>query len=127
MNMENTGYEATTTYDTIIDLSIVHRDIAAKANWNIYDEMSSDHFPVMITWYVEPSPTADPIPKFQMRKADWVKFEKVINSQLIGFHREDCMDEFSLQLPGILTSAVEESIPKSTPISQSVYENVLAA
>ena len=55
-------------YDTIIDLSIVHRDIAAKANWNIYDEMSSDHFPVMITWYVEPSPTADPIPKFQMRK-----------------------------------------------------------
>ena len=96
MNMESTEYVATTTYDTTIDLSIVHRDIAAKANWSIYDGMSSDHFPVMITWYVEPSPTIDPIPKFQMRKADWVKFEKVINSQLIGFHREDGLDEFSL-------------------------------
>ena len=120
MNMESTEYVATTTYDTTIDLSIVHRDIAAKANWSIYDGMSSDHFPVMITWYVEPSPTIDPIPKFQMRKADWVKFEKIINSQLIGFHREDGLDEFSLQLSGILISAAEESIPKSAPSSKSV-------
>ena len=68
MSMESTEYAATTTYDTTIDLSFVHRDIAGKANWSIYDGMSSDHFLVMITCDVEPSPTIDPIPKFQMRK-----------------------------------------------------------
>ena len=65
MNMESTEYVATTTYETTIDLSVVHRDIAAKAIWNIYDGMSNDHFPVMLTWYVEPSPSIDPTPKFQ--------------------------------------------------------------
>ena len=112
MNMESTEYVATTTYDTTIDLSVVHRDIAAKAIWNIYDGMSNDHFPVMITWYVEPSPSIDPTLQLQMRKADWVKFKKVTNSQLTGFHRENGLDEISLQLSRILISAAEESIPK---------------
>ena len=36
MNLEDEEYEATTIYDTTIDLSIVHRDIAEKVHWSIY-------------------------------------------------------------------------------------------
>ena len=51
MNLEDEEYEATTIYDTTIDLSIVHRDIAGKVHWSIYSGLSIDHFAVMITWY----------------------------------------------------------------------------
>ena len=51
MDMESHEYVVTTTYDTTIDLSIIHRDIAAKCNWSIYDGLSSDHYPVLLNWY----------------------------------------------------------------------------
>ena len=81
MNMESDEYVPTTTYDTTVDLSIIHRDIAAKTNWSIYGGVSSDHFPVMLTWYPGPPlyRTLSP-PKLQLHKADWSKFEKVITA-----------------------------------------------
>ena len=42
MNMEHEEYVPTITYNTI-DLSIIHKDIAAKVKWLIYDGLSSDH------------------------------------------------------------------------------------
>ena len=48
MNMEHDEYVPTTTYNTTIDLSIIHKDIAAKVLWSIYDGLSSDHFPIII-------------------------------------------------------------------------------
>ena len=86
MNMENEEYIPTTTYNTTIDLAIIHCDIAAKANWDIYESFASDHFTIIISWY--PGPPLErtlPRPKFQMNKADWPKFQEVINTELIGF------------------------------------------
>ena len=51
MNMEHDEYVPTTTYNTTIDLSIIHKDIAAKVTWSIYDGLSSDHFPIIIAWH----------------------------------------------------------------------------
>ena len=56
MNMENKEYIPTTTYmyNTTIDLAIIHCDIAAKANWDIYESLASDHFAIISSWYPEP-------------------------------------------------------------------------
>ena len=116
MNMESDGYVATTTYDTTIDLSIIHRDIAAKCNWSIYDRLSSDHFPVLLNWYPgSPLKRTPTLPKFQLHKADWSKFDKVITAELIDFIGSDDLDDFNNQLSQILTNAADRSIPKSTP------------
>ena len=42
MNMEGEEYATNTIYDTTIDLSIVHRDIAGQVHWSIYSRLSSD-------------------------------------------------------------------------------------
>ena len=116
MNMESDEYVATTTYDTTIDLSIIHRDIAAKCNWSIYDGLSSDHFPVLLNWYPgSPLKRTPTLPKFQLHKAEWSKFDKVITAELIDFIGSDDLDDFNNQLSQILTNAADRSIPKSTP------------
>ena len=116
MNMENEEYIPTTTYNTTIDLAIIHCDIAAKANWDIYESFASDHFAIIISWY--PGPPIErtlPLPKFQMNKADWPKFQEVINTKLIGFQSSDDIDDYNQLLLHMLTNAAEQSIPKSTP------------
>ena len=113
MNMENEEYIPTTTYNTTIDLAIIHCDIAAKANWDIYESFASDHFAIIISWY--PGPQLErtlPRPRFQMNKADWLKFQEVINTEVIGFQSSA---DYNQQLLHMLTNAAEQSIPKSTP------------
>ena len=115
MNMENEEYIPTTTYNTTIDLAIIHCNIAAKANWDIYESFASDHFAIIISWY--PGPLLERTlsqPKFQMNKADWPKFQEVINTELIGFQSSDDIDDYNQQLLHMLTNAAEQSIPKST-------------
>ena len=116
MNLEDEEYEVTTIYDTTIDLSIVHRDIAGKVHWSIYSGLSSDHFAVMITWYPGCPPKRNNIqPKYQMHQADWGEFKKIITSDMIDFHNNDDLDEFNAQLSEVLRKAAEQSIPKSSP------------
>ena len=94
MNMECDENVATTPYDTTIDLSIIHRDIAAKCNCSIYDGLSSDHFPVLLNWYPgSPLKRTPTLPKFQLHKSDWSKFDKVITAELIDFMGSDDLDD----------------------------------
>ena len=51
INMKHDEYVPTTTYNTTKDLSIIHKDIATKITWSIYDGLSSDHFPIIIAWH----------------------------------------------------------------------------
>ena len=39
----------TTQYRTTIDLTIVHSSIAALSEWSIYDNLISDHYPILLT------------------------------------------------------------------------------
>ena len=43
MNGDNGIYTPTTKHGSVIDLSIVHVEIAMKSNWSIYDGLISDH------------------------------------------------------------------------------------
>ena len=114
MNMEHDEYVPTTTYNTTIDLSIIHKDIAAKVTWSIYDGLSSDHFPILIAWHQGSLPKkSTPQQKFRMDEADWNAFQEVTTAELADFQNYDDLDEFNTQLSEVLTKAAEQSIPKS--------------
>ena len=116
MNMEHDEYVPTTTYNTTIDLSIIHKDIAAKVTWSIYDGLSSDHFPIIIAWHPGSLPKkSTPQQKFRMNEADWNAFQEVTIAELADFQNHDDLDEFNTQLSEVLTKAAEQSIPKSSP------------
>ena len=116
MNMEHDEYVPTTTYNTTIDLSIIHKDIAAKVTWSIYDGLSSDHFPIIIAWHPGSLPKKNtPQQKFRMNEADCDAFQEVTTAELADFQNHDDLNEFNTQFSEVLTKAAEQSIPKSSP------------
>ena len=94
MNMEHDEYVPTTTYNTTIDLSIIHKDIAAKVTWSIYDGLSSDHFPIIIAWHPGSLPPQKNVPqqKFRMNEADWNAFQEVTTAELADFQNHGDLD-----------------------------------
>ena len=66
----------TTQYRTTIDLTIVHSSIAALSEWSIYDNLISDHYPILLTIQIEYiPPVKTSTPKWCLHKADWESFK----------------------------------------------------
>ena len=60
----------TTKYNTTIDLTIVHTSIAAISEWSIYDDLISDHHPIILTIQTDYTPPiTNPTPRWCLHKA----------------------------------------------------------
>ena len=58
----------TTQYNTTIDLTIVHTSIAVISEWAVYDNLMSDHHPIMLTIQSEDTrPVTCPITKWSLQ------------------------------------------------------------
>ena len=112
----NKPHTPTTQYDTTIDLTIVHASLAAISNWSIYENLISDHFPIMLTLQTENAPQVTiSTPKWCLHKAAWSSFKtKLIElSTTINIHGS--IDEHAKGITDILLQAAEGSIPKTKP------------
>ena len=70
----------TTTYNTTIDLTIVHTSISAISEWSIYDELISDHHPSIFIIQTDYSPPVTvSTPRWSLHRADWETFKSKLN------------------------------------------------
>ena len=106
----------TTQYNTTIDLTIVHTSIAAISEWAIYDDLISDHHPIILTIQTDyTSPVTVPTPRWSLHKADWESFKSKL-TELCTTTKLDCsIDELTQELTGMIIQAAEYTIPKTKP------------
>ena len=106
----------TTKYNTTIDLTIVHTSIAYISEWAIYDDLISDHHPIILTIQTDYTPPITvPTPRWCLHKADWDTF-KVKLAELCTTTKLDCsIDEQAHKLTELLIQAAEHTIPKTKP------------
>ena len=106
----------TTIYDTTIDLTIVHSSIAAKSEWTLYDNLISDHYPILLTIQTkEIAPVNVPTPRWCLQKADWEAFKTKLTQLCTTTRIDGTIEEQANGLTEILTEAAEYSIPKTKP------------
>ena len=119
----NNGQATYTHYDgtqSRLDLSLVSCKLAAKSNWSVGNNtMGSDHNPVVTrlfeqSVYCEPPDEA----KFKISKADWGYFKERCRT-LVTVSNVEAVDvnEHGDRLTAAITSAAQDSIPRSGPRS----------
>ena len=107
---------STTIYDTTIDLTIVHSSIAAKCEWILYDNLISDHYPILLTIQTkEIVPVTVPTPRWCLQKADWETFKTKLTELCTSTIIDGTIEEHAKWLTDILIQAAEYSIPKTKP------------
>jgi len=104
-------HPGTGTY-TCIDLTICSPSLLLDYEWKVADDLhSSDHFPISL---VNLNSTIDEvIPQWNLKKADWAKFETLCKTRLnedTVFNVNDPIQLFT----SILIEIAEDSIPKSS-------------
>ena len=115
----NNPQTPTTKYNTTIDLTIVHTSIAASSEWEIYDNLISDHYPILLTIKTKESqPVIVPLPKWCLHKADWVTFKTRLNELCTTNDIDGTLDEQETKLSEILVQAAESSIPQTKPYKE---------
>ena len=106
----------TTQYNTTIDLTIVHTSIAAISEWAIYDNLMSDHHPIMLTIQSEDSrPVTCPIIKWSLHKANWEAYKAKLTELCASTNINGSIDDHALEITDIIIQAAESTIPKTKP------------
>jgi hypothetical protein len=104
-------HPGTGTY-TCIDLTICSPSLLLDYNWEVADDLhSSDHFPISLK---NTNVTIDDaIPQWNLKKADWAKFETLCTTRL---NRNTVLNDNDpiRQFTSVLIEIAEESIPKSS-------------
>ena len=112
----NNPQTLTTKYNTTIDLTIVHTSIEAISEWSIYDDLISDHHPILLTIQTEYTPPVTvPTARWSLHKADWETFKDKLNHLCATINLEGSIDEQAHELTKVLIQAAEYAIPKTKP------------
>ena len=110
----NEDQQATTTYDTAIDVTIVHSRFAARSKWEVMSSLVSDHLGICTMLYTQDLPPEQHHPQWILHKADWSAFKQKISTLLADTELALDVNEMAQKLTDILTQAANESIPKSS-------------
>ena len=68
---------------TALDQAFVHSSRVDKFTWQVLDDLSSDHKPIIITYQDQfPSINNKPTFKWNLKKADWAKFSAMVEESI---------------------------------------------
>jgi hypothetical protein len=112
-------HPGTGTY-TCIDLTICSPSLLLDYNWKVTEDLhSSDHFPISLE-NIHPQ-IDDTVPQWNLKKADWAKFERLCTTRL---NRNTVLNDKNPigQFTSILIEIAEESIPKSSPNCKKIQK-----
>ena len=109
----------TTTHNTTIDLTIVNTSLAPISELSIYNNLQSDHYPIMLTIKTENiPPLIVSIPKWCLHEAYWPSYQTKLTQVCAKFNLGGSIDETPTQLTDMLIQAAESTIPKTKPHKQ---------
>ena len=112
---ENTHFSLAHNSESAIDLSICSPQIAALFDWIVdTDVHHSDHYLIKLctTFRSDDDATSAFIPRWNLKKADWAKFQEFCAVDHEQFHSPEQGITF---LTNTILSAANNSIPTTTP------------
>lgn len=96
-----------------IDIALF-KNINKGSSIDVIEELSSDHYPIIITFNNLPINTVEDSPKLNSKKTDWIKFRELIEDNLIlktKFQNNNEVDHCINQLSTIISQAYKNSTP----------------
>ena len=102
---------------TAIDLSLVSPDLVPTTSWEtLNDTLGSDHLPIVIYLKQQRScnddTNEDILPKYDYKKADWVKFKDFLSAQEFDENNIDNVNDMFIALKETVLKAADLSIPR---------------
>ncbi len=110
-----TRFDVRKQIKSCVDLTVVSASIAVKCHWEVLEQSSvgSDHFPIFCKVGLEMQRSMMiKQHRWKFEKADWEKYNKICELELMSYSTEDNIDKCTEKLSLILVKAAEESIPK---------------
>ena len=106
-----------------IDLTLASPNIANKGTWYTGPSCNSDHFMLFTELQIGSNAKADYLPKFNFKKADWNKFSRLCDQNLITLDFDSDIDTICTNITSAIVTAAESSIPK-TKSSRKHFTNI---
>ena len=96
-----------------IDLSMSSANISPDFSWEVIDDSyGSDHLPICIS-YARDLTRAPVCPRFNLKKAGWNSFRRVIDLDISGEHIDTKVNNMQRSI----LHAAETTIPKTFPVA----------
>ena len=110
----NTG-EPTHILGGRLDLTLVSGDLAPGATWQLHPTLTSDHYAAVTTLAVSPPAPPLPLPRWNVRRADWVAFQAALDQWWGTYTPPADLDQRERDLTAAIERAADAAIPRSTP------------
>ncbi|KAG7158000.1 RNA-directed DNA polymerase from mobile element jockey-like 2 [Homarus americanus] len=115
----NTG-EPTHILGGTLDLTFISTELVPVAQWEMDDELTSDHFATTTTLRMEllPPPPRPP-PRWNTKKANWKLYQDELQKWFSNYEPAEDIDQLNQDLTGAIQHAAEKAIPKTNPTNRS--------
>ncbi|KAG0713960.1 putative RNA-directed DNA polymerase from transposon X-element [Chionoecetes opilio] len=99
-----------------LDLTLVSRGLTPGASWRVHPTLTSDHYAVTTTLRIALLlPPRHPPPRWNVHRADWVKFQAVLDEWWARYEPPDDLDQRERDLTAAIERAAEAAIPRKVP------------
>ncbi|KAG7172351.1 hypothetical protein Hamer_G009726 [Homarus americanus] len=99
-----------------LDLTFISTELVPVAQWEMDDELTSDHFATTTTLRMEllPPPPRPP-PRWNTKKANWKLYQDELQKWFSNYEPAEDIDQLNQDLTGAIQHAAEKAIPKTNP------------
>ncbi|XP_050714974.1 uncharacterized protein LOC126997803 [Eriocheir sinensis] len=98
-----------------LDLTLVSRALATGSSWRVHPTLTSDHYALSTTLRVRLPPLPLPHPRWDVKKADWVKFRDALSHWWGTYEPADDLDHRERDFTAAVERAAEAAIPRKAP------------
>ena len=97
------------------DITVVQAEMAARTDWRIHQDLSSDHLPIAIQWKMPFLGTSNPKRKVRanVAKTDWEKYKVVLDEKMPRVEEAEDPREKYKNLAAVIQEAAREATPVS--------------
>ena len=118
----NENQQATTKYDTAIDITILHASLAAHSQWKVMSCLVIDHFGICTTISNHRLSQTQHQPRCMLHKVDWSTFTKKVHLLLSQTNIGEEIKAMAYSMTTILIDAANVHIPNtSTKANKRMY------
>ncbi|KAG7157142.1 putative RNA-directed DNA polymerase from mobile element jockey-like 52, partial [Homarus americanus] len=102
-----------------LDLTFISTELVPVAQWEIDDELTSDHFAKTTTLRMEllPPPPRPP-PRWNTKKANWKLYQGELEKWFSNYEPAEDIDQLNQDVTGAIQHAAEKVIPKTNPTNR---------
>jgi exonuclease III len=94
------------------DISITHESLTDSCKWEVLEDLSSDHCPIVVTVNVDRYRTSDtPALQWCWKKADWTLFQNLVNRSIVNSDIPPKLEAKVKWFSNVITNAAKTAVP----------------